>query len=104
MLEAAIIDGASRPQVLFKVILPTMRNAIATNTVLVTLQTLGLFGLIYALTGGGPGYDTTTLPLYMYKTAIVNFQLSYGVATSVMLLLVGMGLSFVYMKLFREEA
>ena len=40
----------------------------------------------------------------MYKTAIVNFQLSYGVATSVMLLLVGMGLSFVYMKLFREEA
>jgi multiple sugar transport system permease protein len=103
MLEAAIIDGARRSQVLFKVILPSMRNAIATNTVLVTLQTLGLFGLIYALTGGGPGYDTTTLPLYMYKTAIVNFQLSYGVATSIMLLLVGMALSFVYMKLFRGE-
>ena len=104
MLEAAIIDGASRPQVLFKVILPSMKNAISTNTVLVTLQTLGLFGLIYALTGGGPGYETTTLPIYLYKTAIVNFQLSYGVATSVMLLLVGIVLSLVYMRLFREEA
>lgn len=103
MLEAAIIDGASRPQVLFKVIIPSMKNAISTNTVLVTLQTLGLFGLIYALTGGGPGLDTTTLPIYMYKTAIVNFQLSYGVATSVMLLLVGIVLSVVYMRLFKEE-
>jgi multiple sugar transport system permease protein len=104
MLEAAIIDGARRTQVLFKVIIPSMRNAISTNTVLVTLQTLGLFGLIYALTGGGPGYDTTTLPIYLYKTAIVNFQLSYGVATSVMLLLVGIILSLIYMKLFRKEA
>jgi len=103
MLEAAIIDGARRSQVLLRVILPSMKNVISANTVLVTLQTLGLFGLIYALTGGGPGYETTTLPIYLYKTAIVNFQLSYGVATSVMLLLVGIVLSLVFTKLFREE-
>lgn len=104
VMEAALIDGANRPQVVFRVILPSIKGAIATNTVLVTLQTLGLFGLIYALTGGGPGYETTTLPIYTYKAAIVNFQLSYGVAASVMLLLLGMLLSLFYMRLFKQES
>jgi len=103
VMEAALIDGANRTQVVFRVILPSIKGAIATNTVLVTLQTLGLFGLIYALTGGGPGYETTTLPIYTYKTAIVNFQLSYGVAASVMLLVFGMILSLFYMRLFKQE-
>lgn len=104
VMEAGLIDGASRTQMVFRIILPSIKSAIATNTVLVTLQTLGVFGLIYALTGGGPGYETTTLPIYTYKAAIVNFQLSYGVAASVMLLLIGMVLSLLYMRLFKQES
>ena len=103
LLEAALIDGASRRQTIFHIILPTIKHTISTNTVLVTLQTLGIFGLIYALTGGGPGMQTTNLPIYTYKTAIVNMDLSYGVAASVMLLLVGMILSLFYMRLFKQE-
>ena len=65
--EAARVDGANRIQTLVRIIVPCIKDTIATNTMLNTLSTLGVFGLIWALTGGGPGMSTTTLPIYMYN-------------------------------------
>ncbi|SHF19076.1 carbohydrate ABC transporter membrane protein 1, CUT1 family (TC 3.A.1.1.-) [Marinitoga hydrogenitolerans DSM 16785] len=101
--EAASIDGANKIQVLFKIILPIIKGTIITNTVLVTLQTIGLFGLIYALTAGGPGFKTTTVPIYMYNKAFVSYQLGYGTAIAIVLLLLGIVLSVFYMKSFKHE-
>lgn len=101
--EAASIDGANKVQTLFKVILPIIKNSIATNTVLVTLQTIGLFGLIYAMTAGGPGYDTTTLPIYMYNQAFSSYQIGYGSAMGLILLLLGILLSVFYVKGFKQK-
>lgn len=103
ILEAAIVDGANRRQSLWYVLLPNIKGTIVTNTVLVTLQTMGVFGLIYTLTGGGPGYSTTTLPIFMYKNAIVSFEIGYGTAIAVTLLAFGMLLSVFYMRTFKEE-
>jgi multiple sugar transport system permease protein len=69
---------------------------------LVTLQTLGVFGLIYAMTGGGPGNSTTTLPIFMYNQAFVNYQLGYGTAISLLLLLIGIVLSLLYIRSMKE--
>ena len=103
VIEAAKIDGANSWQKLIKITLPIIKGTIATNTILVTLQTLGLFGLIYALTGGGPGYDTTTLPIYMYQKSFVSYQLGYGTAMAIVLLIFGVLLSIFYMKSFKQE-
>lgn len=102
-IEAAKIDGANGLQLLFKITLPIIKGTIITNTILVTLQTIGLFGLIYALTGGGPGYKTTTVPIYMYNKAFVSYQLGYGTAMAIVLLLLGILLSAFYMKSFKQE-
>lgn len=102
-IEAAWLDGANSWQLLFNIILPIIKGTIVTNTILVTLQTLGLFGLIFALTGGGPGYDTTTVPIYMYQKSFVSYQLGYGTAMAIVLLLFGILLSAVYMKSFKHE-
>ncbi|MFB5265808.1 carbohydrate ABC transporter permease [Paenibacillus enshidis] len=96
--EAAVIDGASRFQVLTRVVIPTVKGSIVTNMILVTLQTLGVFTLIYAMTGGGPGTATQTLPIFMYNQAFVNYQLGYGTAISLILLLLGILASLVYMR------
>src|SRR5699024_11422267 len=53
--EGSKIDGANAWQRLWRITLPIIKGAVVTNMVLVTLQTLGVFTLIYALTGGGPG-------------------------------------------------
>jgi multiple sugar transport system permease protein len=101
--EAAIIDGATRWQRLWKITIPMIKGQIVTNMVLVTLQTLGVFTLIYALTGGGPGTATQTLPIYMYNQAFVNYQLGYGTAISLAMLLIGIIASLLYIRLLRVK-
>lgn len=103
ILESAEIDGASRFQRLFRVTLPFIKTSIATNMVLITLQTLGTFTLIYSLTGGGPGNRTETLPIYMYQQAFSDYQLGYGTAISLILLVIGIIASFVYMRMLKIE-
>lgn len=101
--EAARVDGASRVQTLFRVIMPCIKDTIGTNTMLNTLSTLGVFGLIWAMTGGGPGNKTTTLPIYMYNAGMKNFQLGQGTAVGMLILLVGAVCSIIYSKLLRTK-
>ncbi|WP_128577994.1 carbohydrate ABC transporter permease [Geobacillus sp. JS12] len=101
--EAAIIDGATGWQRLWKIIIPVIKGQIVTNMILVTLQTLGVFTLIYALTGGGPGMATQTLPIYMYNQAFVNYQLGYGTAISLAMLLIGIIASLLYIRLLKVK-
>jgi len=101
--EAALVDGASRRQTLVKIILPCIKETIATNTMLNTLQTLGVFSLIWAMTGGGPGTATMTMPIYMYNQGLKNYQLGQGTAIGMILLLIGALCSIIYMYLLKPE-
>ncbi len=100
--EAARVDGASYLQTIVKIVIPCIRGTIATNTMLNTLSTLGVFGLIYMMTGGGPGSKTTTIPIYMYKQAFVSQQLGYGTAIAMLLLVIGIILSVLYTRIDRD--
>src|SRR5699024_4925348 len=101
--ESAKIDGANAWQRLWRITLPIIKGAAVTNMVLVTLQTLGVFTLIYALTGGGPGERSTTLPIFMYNEAFVNYQIGYGTAISIVLLLIGIVLSLIYIRFLKID-
>lgn len=101
--EAAAIDGASKFSSLTRIIIPCIRRTIGTNTTLNTLQTLGVFGMIFMMTGGGPGTDTQTLPLFMYNQAFKGYQLAYGTAISMILLVMGAVLSIVFTRLSKED-
>lgn len=101
--EAARIDGASKWQIIYKIILPLIKNTATTNMILVTLQTIGVFGLIFALTGGGPGGKTETLSIFIYKQAFVSYQVGYGVAISLFMLLLGIAISLLYIRSMRSD-
>ncbi len=101
--EAAQIDGANRFQITTRITLPCIKTTIGTNTMLNTLSTLGVFGLIYTMTGGGPGTKTLTLPIVMYRQAFVSQQLGYGTAISMILLVIGIILSVVYTRIVKED-
>lgn len=101
--EAAIMDGASRWKIITKITIPMVKGTIATNLMLVTLQTLGVFTLIFTMTGGGPGVSTATLPVFMYKQAFVSYQLGYGTAISLILLVIGACASLIYMKTLKVK-
>ncbi len=52
--EYAYLEGIGIWQKVRYVTLPLIKETIVTNSILVTLGTMGVFGLIYLLTGGGP--------------------------------------------------
>src|SRR5262249_22465024 len=75
LFEAAEIDGASWWQRLRYVMLPGMRSTVELYVVFQVLSVfLFLFGWIYVVTQGGPGYSSTTLDYDIYQNA-----LSYGI-------------------------
>ncbi|MFJ8932136.1 carbohydrate ABC transporter permease [Streptomyces sp. NPDC102340] len=103
LVEAAEMDGAGVWHRLWHVTLPVIRRTIMTNLMLITLQTLSVFGLIYAMTRGGPGNKSQTLPVFMYQQAFQNSMIGYGTAIALVLLVVGALFSAVYLKLLKVE-
>jgi multiple sugar transport system permease protein len=99
-LEVARMAGARQWQQLRDIVLPTIRRHILTNTLLITLWTFNDF-TPYLLTGGGPDNRSETLPVYIYKTAILNGRLGYGSAISLLLLLANLVIAVVYIRLLR---
>ena len=101
--ESAQIDGASALQSFLRITLPMIRRSIATNLMLTTLQTLGVFTLIWVMTGGGPGTDSSTLPVLAYQEAFKFSQVGYGTAIATVTLLVGALFSIIYMRILKPE-
>ncbi|MDT0168920.1 sugar ABC transporter permease [Pseudarthrobacter sp. BRE9] len=103
LTEAAQMDGAAAWQRLAFVTLPVIRGSIATNLMLVTLQTLAVFTLIWVMTAGGPANGSTTLPVLAYQEAFKFGDIGYGTAVASVLILVGAVFGAGYLRLLREQ-
>jgi multiple sugar transport system permease protein len=101
--EAAMIDGASVWRRVIRIFVPLIKGTLLVDIVLVTLLTLNDFTLIFTLTGGGPGTASQVLSTYMYQTGFVNYEIAYGTAVSVIMLLVGVILSIFYVRALRRS-
>ena len=98
--EAAIIDGASRKQMFFKITLPLLRPVILLTSIMSINGTLQLFDEVKNLTGGGPGNATITISQYIYNLSFVyNPQFGYASAISYAILIMVALLSFAQLKL-----
>jgi xylobiose transport system permease protein len=95
LYEAATIDGAGRYRQFSTITLPLLRYTVITSTVLMLVGSFTTFDTILILTGGGPGTTTRIAPLYMYITGFSGFEFGYASAISVLLLVLGAGLSLV---------
>src|SRR5215218_3912518 len=102
VVEAAQMDGAAGWQRLAFITLPMIRNSIATNLMLITLQTLAVFTLIWVMTAGGPANASTTLPVLAYQEAFKFGDIGYGTAVASVLLLIGAVFGVGYIRLLRE--
>jgi multiple sugar transport system permease protein len=63
--EAASIDGATRWRGYLGVTLPLLRPAILVATLINVINVFNSFPIIWEMTGGGPGYETSTSTIYM---------------------------------------
>ena len=101
--EAAKVDGARGWQRFFFVTLPMIKGSISTNLLLTTLQTLGVFTLLWVMTGGGPGTQSTTLPVMAYQEAFKNSLIGYGTAIATVTIVLGALFALVYIRALKPE-
>ena len=100
LIEAAVLDGASRGQTILNVTLPSIQRVTTIVYTLVFIDVFRVFELVYAMTNGGPGYYNTEMLLtYAYKTSFANSNASYGMAISMVLICLIILVAGIQMKL-----
>jgi raffinose/stachyose/melibiose transport system permease protein len=77
--EAARIDGASSWQILRQITIPLSRGATATVIILSLIGGLRSFDIIWATTGGGPGFTSDVIASVIYKQYQAGF---FGLSTA----------------------
>jgi multiple sugar transport system permease protein len=86
LYEAGRVDGASRWYAYRRITLPLLRPAFAVGAVINLMNVFNSFPIIWEMTRGGPGYETSTSTVFMYDLkgtfvgqaaamSIVNFTL-----------------------------
>ncbi|UNT00783.1 sugar ABC transporter permease [Streptomyces tubbatahanensis] len=103
LIEASRMDGASALQVFRHITLPLIRGPVFLYLLLTTITTVGVFGLVYFLTQGGPGQDTEITSIYIFQSAFKYSQIGLGSAASVILLILLTILGMTYARLAKVE-
>lgn len=103
LIEAARVDGAGLLSVFRHVTLPLIRGPVFLYLLLTTITTVGVFGLVYFLTQGGPGQATELTSIYIYQRAFEYSQIGLGSAASVILLAILLILGLTYARLAKVQ-
>lgn len=83
--DAAVVDGASNSQVIWNVIIPSIRNTIIISAFLAVIGSFNIFDVVWALGQGGPVHSTETLVTYLYNFGFRRFAFGYGSAVAVVI-------------------
>lgn len=104
VLEAASIDGAGASRrfwtIVFPLLSPTTFFLLVVDMVYAFFET---FGVIHALTHGGPGKSTETLIFRVYQDGVVNNDLGGSSAQSVVLMLIVIALTAVQFRFVERK-
>lgn len=84
LYEAAKIDGAGPVRTFFRITLPQLTNVYIVILLISGVDTIKVFDIIYALTGGGPNNSSLSLSIFAYSHAFEQSDLSYAMAISFM--------------------
>lgn len=82
LYEAAEVDGATLVERFRHITLPGLRYVIVVTVLLSTISTFNTFGLVYLMTGGGPGGATRLYSILAYEKAIVGLRYGPGAAVA----------------------
>jgi multiple sugar transport system permease protein len=103
LYEAAEVDGASRWQRLWLVILPQLRPVISLVVTLQMISSLRIFSQVYVMTNGGPASTSSSVIFYMYNEAIQRQHFGYASAVAMLLFLMIIVITVIHRFVIRER-
>lgn len=103
--EAANLDGANRWQQFKTITFPLLASATTVNIVLCLIGNLQIYNQIFAITGGGPGYETESVAMTVYRLGFGTggSRWGYGAAMSVVMFAIIMILTVIVTSILRKR-
>ncbi len=86
IVKAAQVDGASKPLIYRRIVLPTIRPVFFSVMLILTHLAIKTFDLVVAMTAGGPGTSTILPTIFMYTYAFERGRMGIGAASAMMML------------------
>lgn len=102
--EAAKVDGASSFQSFKRITLPLITRNVLTLCIPFTLWRLTSFDLVYAMTSGGPGEDTSLIAYRIAMESFTNLNIGYASTLAIMLFIVMVLFSWFNIRFMRRYA
>jgi multiple sugar transport system permease protein len=104
VIEAAKIDGASWPRIVWHMFLPLLQYPILVGLALRVIDAFRVYDLVYMTTRGGPIDATSTMSWQIYDVGFRTFNLSYAAAFSwLLLILVMVTVSFMMRRIVANQ-
>jgi multiple sugar transport system permease protein len=97
MYEAADIDGANARQKLFRITIPSIKNAIYVTLLLRIIWVANSVDIIQNMTAGGPAYATQTIAINVYQQGQI-LNLGYGSAIAIIMTILMLCTAIPYLK------
>lgn len=105
LFDAAKVDGANWRQQFFFVIIPSLNVIIVLVTTLVLIADFRyMFGYVFNLTRGGPGYATHTVEFLLYREAFNYFRFGYACSLGVVMFIAICGFSYFQIRIMSRTA
>ncbi|AUG49406.1 MULTISPECIES: carbohydrate ABC transporter permease [Haloarcula] len=86
LIEASRVDGAPMWRRYVHVIIPYMKPVVFVATLIRLIDLFRTFGVVYGLTGGGPGTATQLVSINIYEQMFINNQINVAAAIAIVYL------------------
>ena len=88
IIKAAQVDGVPTFKIYSAIIIPSMAPIFLSAFIVLAHLAIKSFGLVIALTGGGPGYATDLPATYMYTMAFSRGDIGQAASSAIIMMLV----------------
>lgn len=103
LIEAALVDGASRPQIFWNVTLNVIKPALLIAILFRYIFALRLFAEVWLLTGGGPAGQTEVLSTYLYRFGFRYQNAGIASATGWIMLVMSLIVAAFYLRRLQKS-
>lgn len=104
VLEAARVDGARYWSTTWHIKLNYLRGPATIAVLIMIIANFNNFALPESMTGGGPGFSTTTLVVYVYQLAFSSYNVGYAAAVGVIWLIVLLLFALLFIRAVRSNS
>lgn len=81
--EASQVDGAGVWQTFWRITFPLVLPSLVTVLLLKLVVSFKVFDLVFIMTSGGPGFDTTVSSFEIYRTGLQTFDVGAAAAQTI---------------------